>query len=222
LYLGLKEKLEKFSKNQQFWAFMKNESAVWDQLREGRQSALKEIYNAYFDVLINYGMRMSARHELVEDSVQELFVDLWNMRSGLSPTDSVKNYLICSYRRKLIRKLKIGPEQTDETILNNQESPEPDFLNFLIQDEDAGALQRKLAAAMDTLSSRQKEAIFLKYNEGMDYDQLCEAMDLKYQSVRNLISTGIARLREQMLFLIIFTVWLSTSAFAITLTFREP
>ncbi|MEP7195311.1 MAG: sigma-70 family RNA polymerase sigma factor [Saprospiraceae bacterium] len=175
---------------------MQNESTIWDRLREGDESALKKIYEKYFNLLVNYGLRMSSHHEIVEDSVQELFIDLWNLKANLSPTDSVKNYLICSFRRKLVKKLKEKLKYSDDSKLEFESAAEPNFLNHLIQTEEDDSMQRKMSKALDLLSSRQKEAIFLKYQEGMDYEAICEAMNLQYQSVRNLISTAVARIRE--------------------------
>ncbi len=184
---------------------MTKESLLWDQLRAGDENALRIIYDKYFDILINYGMRLSPHHELVEDSVQELFIDIWNLRSGISATDSIKNYLLCSFRRKLFRKLKLKIQFVEDAVLEDKTNSEPDFLNQLILQEEGSKLQIKLSQAMETLSSRQKEAIFLKFQDGLDYDAICEVMDLKYQSVRNLISTGISRLRENLVTL--FILW---------------
>ncbi len=177
---------------------MKIESNTWNRLRAGQESALKEIYEEFFDPLINYGLRMSTHHELVEDSVQELFIEIWKLRANLSPTDNIKNYLVCAFRRILIKKLKKRQAEVGEDELSNEADQSSNFVNQLIENEDSNELQNKLNKAMESLSSRQKEAIYLKYNEGLDYDDICETMDLKYQSVRNLISTGILRLREQM------------------------
>lgn len=175
-----------------------NESLTWNRLRSGEQSALKEIYIEYFDKLINYGLRMSPHHELVEDSVQELFVEIWRLRENLSPTDSIKNYLICSFRRILIKKLKVKKSDYSEEILLAETDSSADFVNAFIQGETQSEFEKKLFTAMENLSSRQKEAIYLKYQEGLEYDDICKAMDLQYQSVRNLISTGIQRLRDQL------------------------
>ena len=185
---------------------MYKESIIWDQLRSGDESALKKIYDAYFEVLINYGLRLSPHYELVEDSVQELFIDIWNLKSGISPTDNVKNYLICSFRRKLFKNLKQRTKLSDVSLIESATTGDPDFLNQLIQSEDDNSTQFKLTKALELLSARQKEAIFLKYVEGQDYDAICETMELKYQSVRNLISTAVARLRENIVSFVIFFI----------------
>ncbi|MCC6816431.1 MAG: sigma-70 family RNA polymerase sigma factor [Saprospiraceae bacterium] len=185
---------------------MKIESVIWNRLRAGEESALKEIYEEYFDSLINYGLRMSPHTELVEDSVQELFIEIWRLHQNLSPTDNIKNYLICSFRRKLIKKLKSRPVSQSEEILSQEVDTDSNFINQLIDNEESIDLQNRISKAMESLSSRQKEAIYLKFHEGLEYEEICESMELKYQSVRNLISTGILRLREYLSMISLFYI----------------
>lgn len=66
----------------------------------------------------------------------------------------------------------------------------------IIQGEKNSERNILLNQSMDQLSNRQKEAIYLKYYEGKEYEEICEIMNINYQSARNLISTGIKSLKE--------------------------
>ena len=48
---------------------------------------------------------------------------------------------------------------------------------------------------MDQLSPRQREALTLYYIEEKKYEDICEIMDMNYQSVRNLMHRGLTKLR---------------------------
>ncbi len=65
---------------------------------------------------------------------------------------------------------------------------------------------RQLKQAFSNLTGRQREALFLRYYQGLSYEEISDIMDVRYQSLRNLISTALKRLREHMipLWLIIF------------------
>ncbi|HQX43672.1 MAG: sigma-70 family RNA polymerase sigma factor [Saprospiraceae bacterium] len=186
---------------------MKSDVQEWEKLRAGDQAALKYIYETYFSPLTNYGLRISPHLELIEDCIQDLFVELWRLHATLGQTDSVKNYLMGSLRRKIVRRLQEKNKfDTSELQLELKASDEPNFLISLIEDEEDSQQKLKLAKAMSQLSNRQREAIYLKYAEGMDYDQICEQMELQYQSVRNLVSTGINRLKEIIVLIVIFFI----------------
>ncbi len=51
---------------------------------------------------------------------------------------------------------------------------------------------------MEILSNRQKEAVFLKYYNQMSYEDICDIMNINYQSVRNLISTALKKLNTEL------------------------
>ncbi|MBX7162394.1 MAG: sigma-70 family RNA polymerase sigma factor [Saprospiraceae bacterium] len=181
------------------------EFTYWSSLRAGDAAALQALYNIYYKVLINYGMRMSSNLEITEDSIQDLFIDLWKMKSNLGETDSVRNYIISSFRRKLIRNIKkLSPyNELDEAGAESADS-QPGFMDEMIIQETDEQNSQKLQEAMKKLSNRQREAIYLRFSEGMEYEQICEVMDLKYQSVRNLVSTAIVKLKEIIVFCLIF------------------
>jgi RNA polymerase sigma-70 factor (ECF subfamily) len=53
-----------------------------------------------------------------------------------------------------------------------------------------------LSEAMLSLTERQKEAIYLRYNRGLEYEEISFLLNLNYQSSRALIHRAIEKLRE--------------------------
>ncbi len=178
---------------------------LWRRLREGDQRALKEVYDLYAGSLANYAKKFTHNTEVIEDSIHDLFVSIWQKKENLSDTDSIIKYLCVSLRRDLIRKVS---KSLNVTSFDYSEKSDVDFSltieDLLIQHETDNAKQEKLRNAFGELSSRQREAIFLKYYEEMSYEQICEVMDINYQSVRNLISKGIIELKKVIGFISLF------------------
>lgn len=48
---------------------------------------------------------------ILEDCIQDLLVDLWNRRDGLSHIQSIRNYLFTSFRRQVLKKLALHRKQ---------------------------------------------------------------------------------------------------------------
>ncbi|MEM8901964.1 MAG: sigma-70 family RNA polymerase sigma factor, partial [Bacteroidota bacterium] len=71
-----------------------------------------------------------------------------------------------------------------------------DIEQLMIQDEHSAEQLNRIKSAFEALSDRQKEAIFLKYYQDMDYEEIGEAMNINYQSVRNLVFRAVKSLRE--------------------------
>ena len=57
---------------------------------------------------------------------------------------------------------------------------------------------RQLNMAMDTLSPRQREAIYLKFISELSYNEIGLIMKLNYQSARNLVFRALEKLRESL------------------------
>ncbi|MEQ8238370.1 MAG: hypothetical protein RIA69_04115, partial [Cyclobacteriaceae bacterium] len=60
---------------------------LWDLFRHGNDAAFDFIYQQYFDRLYNYGRQFTSHIAIVEDAIQELFIELRRRSSFLSPTD---------------------------------------------------------------------------------------------------------------------------------------
>ncbi len=173
---------------------------LWKNIMQGDSQAFEALYRAHSASLLSYGYRMTPDKQLVEDSLQDLFVELWQKRSKLGEIKSVKAYLTVSLRRKIIKAIakgvrKIGREEAEDYHFEAELAIE----DLLIQKEVEGEQIEKLRLALQQLSSRQREALYLKYQMGMDYEEICESLDLNYQSARNLVSRGLAKLKNILL-----------------------
>lgn len=57
-----------------------DDKRLWAALRSGRQEALEELFRCYHKQLYNYGLKMSGDRELVQEAIQQLFLNLWKRR----------------------------------------------------------------------------------------------------------------------------------------------
>lgn len=174
-----------------------DECVVWRELIGGDKKALAQIYTAYFNKLYNYGSRIASDAAIVEDSIQDLFMTLWNLRAGLNPeVKSIKQYLYTCLRRNIVLKLK-GRRPTvdvaDVSSFDLELSHKSHYLNTRINSE----LRERLTEMVHTLTPKQKEVIFLIYFDELSYDEVASIMSLKIKTVYNLVHQAIARLRER-------------------------
>jgi RNA polymerase sigma factor (sigma-70 family) len=82
--------------------------------------------------------------------------------------------------------------------------------DFIIGQQVSEENLLKITDALNDLSSRQREAIYLRYFEELDFDTIAIVMDMNIQSVRNTLHRGLQSLRDLMLIEIFL---LSTPAF---------
>ena len=176
------------------------DTALWQQLKNGEKQALEKIYRQEVKALLLYGKKFSNDEQLVEDCIQDLFIELWKNRATLGATNSIRPYLLISLRRKIIRNIS----QSKKRFSQNEPEEYQFQMDFAIEDliiqkELSTEQSAKLKTALASLSKRQQEALYLKYYSEMDYKDIAEIMGINYQSIRNLIFRALKLLKEHML-----------------------
>lgn len=196
---------------------------VWLKFIEGDDDALSSIYFEFFDLLLNFGMKYSSDRYLVEDCIQNLFVDLLKNRHQQKTVNNLRFYLTKALRNQMLyehRKTKklIPVEEQTETEFTVTYSVE----NSLIATETNEMHLRFLKMVMEDLTVRQKEALYLKFNCGFDYKQISELMQISVESVRTMIYRTLKSIKETfgdeahstLIFLNIFRSFLNSSIYS--------
>lgn len=180
-------------------AYINNsDTEIWRDFREGDKQAYAYIYQSYYNQLYNYGSKISKDSDLVKDAIHDLFVELWKNKQRLGETDSIKYYLYKSIRRKIVNELiQNNKYENNEEYLAEYNfeiilSPESDLICHQITKEQ----QDKLLKAVNSLTKRQKEAIFLRYFEDLSYQEVASIMSLNINSTYVLISKAIDVLKH--------------------------
>ncbi|WP_121196289.1 RNA polymerase sigma factor [Mucilaginibacter gracilis] len=160
---------------------------------------MESLYKKYANSLYNYGSKFTADKDLIKECIQELFVTLWTRRASLGEPQSVRNYLFKAFRLSLFKKTNMLQKQ--ERYEETEHYPFDAAINIeetIINDEDKAALQRRLQASLDQLTARQREAIFLKFYEGLSYEEVAEVMGVSVKGAYKIMARAIDALREKL------------------------
>lgn len=165
---------------------------LWRLFKAGDWQAYTLLYKKHFKLLNNYGYKFTKDADLIEDAVHDLFVKLWTNKANLSDPVSVKNYLFKSLRGDLLRKMEshvrfVNLEEDGEHIFPFEVS----FDQLMIATEEELDLQQKIKSVIQTLPARQQEIIFLRFYEGLNYDEIAEIMDITVSSTYKLLYKSI-------------------------------
>lgn len=183
---------------------------IWESFKGGNRQVFEQIFRTHIRVLYKYGSRFTHDPALVEDCIQDLFLDLWHKRQSLGTTDSIKRYLLGSLRRRIIRKLQRNPSNNSPIELENYDFHlELNAEDERIAAENGLAQQKALNEAMMQLTQRQKEVIYLKYFQEMSYDEIALVMEISYQSARNLVYAALKLMKKHMMLIkVIFLLFI--------------
>ncbi|MFY0653200.1 MAG: sigma-70 family RNA polymerase sigma factor [Cyclobacteriaceae bacterium] len=178
---------------------MKDEE-IWEIFKSGNEEALGYIYRTNIYVLYKYGNKFSSNGQLVEDCIQDLFLTIWKNRENLSSTDSIKLYLLGALRKKLLRhsakdlKHQSKHQSVDDYSFDLQYDPQE--MEFDVQSRVSN--EKLIKLFLEKLSKRQREAVYLKFYQELDYKEISSVMELNYQSARNLVYSSLKALKSQL------------------------
>ncbi|NND08613.1 MAG: sigma-70 family RNA polymerase sigma factor [Saprospiraceae bacterium] len=174
------------------------DAALWKRFKAGDKSALKHIYSDHIESLLQYGYRFCQDRSVIEDCIHDLFVYLWSNRETIGETDSIRSYLLVVLRRRIYRSLSNSTETSHESAAEEAPDFELNIEHQIIGKETDTQHKEELEKALTGLSARQREAIYLKFYKNQSYEDICEIMEINYQSARNLVFAGIRALRKTM------------------------
>ena len=170
------------------------ESLAWQRMREGDLNALAFFYNQYFSKLHAYGKRVSHSNDLAEDCIQDLFFKVWEKREKLPDVHTCQGYLFQAYRRLLSDRLKESAKKNK--LMIDTESSILSVQDMIIHDEiDAERIQ-KITRGIASLSKKQQEIIYLRFYQGLSYDEISNMLEINNQSIRNAVSTSLKFLKK--------------------------
>lgn len=177
-----------------------NENDLWRKFLSGDLAIFDQIYEYWFPKLLTYGLQLTPDLDLVQDTVQQLFIDFWQRRKKLKNIEKFKNYLFKSFRNKLIKKLSSSKLMVSLDIKNmeiDEQLAEEPFESIMIQYQLDQQIQKKLKLAYQELTLRQKEAVYFRFYENMSYQEISETMNFKdAKYARTLIYRAIGKMKS--------------------------
>jgi len=154
---------------------------------------ITEALDRYERVLVSYAKEITGDLESARDAVQETFLRLSRQDVvALEPRLRPWLFLVCrncalDHRRKVVR-FRAEPLEDDEWL-----SDEPSPPMHAIATEDAGRLRELVAA----LPRQQRELIKLKFEAGLSYKEMAEALRTSVSTVGVQLHDAIKTLRRQ-------------------------
>lgn len=172
-----------------------SDQIIWENFLCGDDEAYTYIYREYSQALYAYGMHFTSDKGLVEDCIQDVFIKIFQNRRHLQSTDNIKLYLFIALKNKLFNIFRKDIKYSQIDSLESVFAAEYTIEDEIIENEREQFLNEKMIRMLEVLSPRQKEIIYYRFVEGLSYEEICQIMDMNYQSTQNLIQRSLKKLR---------------------------
>lgn len=179
--------------------FQQPGEALWEKVKYGDCSAFEHLYRLYATDLFNYGSKLTGDANLLKDSIQDIFIEIWKYRETVSIAKHPKFYLFKSLRHRIFRNSNAVPLFIDcgrnSAIFEFACHDTPE--NLAIQLEQNNLNIKIVQDLLSKLSSRQREAIHLHFFHNFSYVEMTALMGMNYQSILNLMQRSLKTLRQE-------------------------
>jgi RNA polymerase sigma factor (sigma-70 family) len=168
----------------------------WSRFLSGDSKAYGWLYSRYIRSLYRYGLYFTSDGEAVKDCIQDVFTDLYRNRHKLAVPANVKVYLFASLKNSLLRYLAdnyiCGREKADDAPFLLEPAVEDEYIDH----EQLVRREKMIEKMLSILSPRQKEIIYYRFMQELQWDETCRLMAMNYQSAQNLLQRALKKMRE--------------------------
>lgn len=169
---------------------------VWNNFKAGDRQAFETIYNEFIDVLFAYGSKITSNKALLEDAIQDVFIDVYTYGKSLKKPELLEFYLFKVLRRNLYRKLKENGRFFHSGANQNQFD-----ITFPIEDVNADKQQLEkqyqlLQKEIKSLDAGKRELLFLKFHSGLTYVEIGRLLNIKPDTAKKQVFRILKHFRK--------------------------
>jgi RNA polymerase sigma factor (sigma-70 family) len=160
-------------------------------------AAYTSFYNKHINELYSYGISLGFSENICMDAIHDVFCKIYVNENELRNIRNIKHYLFKSLKNRLLDIYRKNKKITFDEIDDYSFTFEVSVMDSIIDEEERDSLKHKVEELMNTLTNNQREAIYLRYMQEMEYEEIAQILNINAESVRKLVYRGIDRLREQ-------------------------
>lgn len=171
-----------------------NDDYLIVELKKGNEEAYKYLYTNKYKNIVHYVNGLTRDYDKAEDIVQGVIVKLWNNRTEIEISGSVKSYLYKAAYHTFINEYK--RDKLKETLL---EKIQKTAVLELIEcnDELNREKLKHIAKLIEQLPPKRKEIFILSKTEGLTYEEIASYLDLSVKTIESHMSKALYEIRSQ-------------------------
>lgn len=165
-----------------------------NSFRKGNQKAFQYIFTELYASICLFANKFLNNKDEAEDTVQEVFIELWNQRIKFENINQVKAFLYLSVKNKCLNIIKhLNIKQNYINEFKNESEQEEFFEENLIKAEVISQLIR----AINNLPEQRKKIILLNL-QGLKNPEIAEDLNISVNTVKLQKKIAYKHLREKL------------------------
>ncbi|WP_421869934.1 RNA polymerase sigma-70 factor [Marinoscillum sp.] len=171
------------------------DSELFERVKQGNLAAYEQIFKQHYGPLARYATSIIRDITMGEEIAQEVLMYIWEKRSQINLSSSLKAYLFSSVKNKCINYIKHElPRLQSTTDLSQVRGIE----NSPMTTDDAELMKKKIQHAIDQLPEKCKNIFVLSRYGGLTYAEIAEELEISVKTVENQMSIALKKLKESL------------------------
>ena len=183
------------SLNSNFSNYTKISNSLNENLRDLKNGSVKAfnlLYDAYYHKIYNYSFRISNSQFISEETTQEVFIKLWEIKSRLNLNRSFEGFIRTIAKNYILNVNKKNSYQQKFVSENKIEIEENNLLEKLIQKELLEIIEKRIFL----LPPKQKIIYNLFYKKNLKSIEIAQNLNISIRTVENQIFRATKRLKN--------------------------
>ncbi|MDD4437460.1 MAG: sigma-70 family RNA polymerase sigma factor [Tissierellia bacterium] len=164
---------------------------------DGDEDLLAFMYKTYAGNLYAYGLSFHSGIGIIEDAIHDVFIDIYTNKKRFSGIFNLQQYLRTAFRHRLLFLLQRSRRYVDNLNDISDLFAEENSQEVWIETEEEDDKKKLVHNLLSGLTQHQREAIHLRFIEGLSYEEISEIMQIKFNSVKTLIQRSMYRIRNK-------------------------
>lgn len=174
------------------------------RIKQGDQNAFELLFKLYHTPLCHYAKVYVKHIDIADDIVQDTFIRIWESRSGLDPSQSLKAYFYrCVHNNCInyLRKKQVDNRLTEEyraEIQKRYELLERNFNESSYEKLAVQELELSIQKSIDSLPGQCREVFILSRYYDLSYQQIADKLSVSINTVKTQVSRALDKIRNDL------------------------
>jgi len=164
-----------------------------DKIRYGDKSEFEKLYRLFCQSLVLFTNKYVYDLDIAENIVQDVFVNIWQNRDRLDPTQNFKTYLYTSVKNRALNytnRQGIERRYKEMIMINERDNHTPESQYNLRE------LETQVNKAVESLPEKRRIIFLLSRNDHLTYAEIADVLGVSVKTVENQMGKALKSLRS--------------------------
>lgn len=180
--------------SESFFYTNNEDHSLFQLIKKRDKQAFTVVYQKYHAYLYALALRYLKDKHMAEDTVQHIFVKLWETAKNIEIEINLKNYLYTMTKNNILNQIRNNKEAISINYSNAQTQipDEDDFFKLI----DEVQLSQFLRNGIEKLPAQKKEVCTMKMEGNISNQEIADRMGISIHTVKSHYQESVKILRD--------------------------